>query len=82
MKYQIIKQNKTCSRQIGVYETLKQAKRQLMSMHGNLVGNSHVGNFPIFNACNKVYSIQGFEPNYKIVLGIEKEELAKEGLIA
>lgn len=82
MKYQLIKHNKTNSRTIGVYDTLKAAKREIMSMHGNLVSNSYVGGFPVFNVNNKVYSIQGLHDQLNIVLSIDKNELVAEGLIA
>lgn len=84
MEYQLVKHNKTCTRQIGLFDTLEQAKREIMSMGGNLVSNAYAGGFPIFNANCKVYSIQGsvlVNDTERVVCSIDKKELAGAGLI-
>lgn len=63
MKYQVIKHNKSGTRQLAVYESLESAKLLLAGkLNAHYKGLSYIGQFPLYKDFTKglTYSIQGW----------------------
>ena len=76
MKYQLIKHLKTKTKLLKMFETVQEAKKYIESTGARFNGLSYIGQFPIYVDGHSKYSIQGYHEEYKIVLGLNKEDLA------
>jgi hypothetical protein len=75
MKYQVIKHNKTGTRQLALVDTIEQAKAYMTELGARFWAISYMGGFPIFkDAKEKQYSIQGYALPWGIVCSIPQKE--------
>lgn len=77
MKYQLIQHLKTKSKVVEMYDSVEECKMFTKQPGVIFVSFNYIGGFPIYNANNKVYSIQGYSTEYGIVCSIP-EEVRKE----
>lgn len=77
MRYQLIQHLKTKSKVISIEPNVEATMQKLGELGAYFVGHSYIGNFPIFNANTKVYSVQGLADGLDIVCSLKAEDLAK-----
>lgn len=74
MKYQFIQHLKTKSKVLALYDTLADCKKFISDQQLTFISLNYIGNFPVFNGNNKVYSIQGLVEGLNIVCSLPKGE--------
>jgi len=75
MKYQLIKHNKTGSKQVSLLDTLKEAQHAIVSQGLRFIELSYIGGFPLFaDDKGKNWSIQGQVDGMQIVCSLHKDD--------
>jgi hypothetical protein len=81
MRYQAIKHNKTGTRTLKVCDTLADAvqevKKQSKTNSMRYNGQSYIGGFPTWldMDTHKLYSVQGLNEHFGVVVSLDKREL-------
>lgn len=76
LHYQLVQQLKTKQKVLTVYDNVEDCRQFASQEAITYVGQTYIGNFPIFNGNNKVYLIRGLVPELNIICSIPKEQLA------
>ena len=75
MKYQLIKHNRTGSKQVALLDTLKEAQEAVNGQGLRFVELSYIGGFPVFtDSKGKSWSVQGQVDNMQIVCSLHKDD--------
>ena len=81
MKYQVIKQLKTKSKQVALFSTLDEAKNYLNNINARFESLSYYGGFPFYSVDKKqTYSIQGLADGFNIVCSLSQRDIESFGV--
>lgn len=81
MKYQVVKQLKTKTKQVALLNTLDEAKNYLNNINARFESISYYGGFPIYSIDKKqIYSIRGLAENFNIVCSLPQKDIESFGV--